>query len=159
VLLLAAISSCLGCCCGLLEVLQAKLQLVRVELLRAPAELPTLQLPDQEPQLLDLGLCRLLLGLGSITLDPQRRNACILLGNHFSHLLQHRQQQIGITWKIIQHQRHGAILLAESIKSQVFRSPSRARARDHAGLEPVPGQAFEQGRELRRAQARHAVSR
>ena len=32
---------------GLLEVLQAELQLVGVELLRAPAELPALQLPDQ----------------------------------------------------------------------------------------------------------------
>ena len=41
---------------GLLEVLQAELELVGVELLRAPAEPPALQLPDQEPQLLDLGL-------------------------------------------------------------------------------------------------------
>ena len=47
---------------GLLEVLQAELQLVGVELLRAPAELPALQLPDQQPQLLDLGLCRVALG-------------------------------------------------------------------------------------------------
>ena len=51
----------LGCCRGLLEVLQAELQLVGVEPLRAPAELPALQLPDQEPQLLDLGLCRVVL--------------------------------------------------------------------------------------------------
>ncbi len=47
---------------GLLEVLQAELQLVGVELLRAPAEPPALQLPDQEPQLLDLGLRRVTLG-------------------------------------------------------------------------------------------------
>jgi len=33
-----------------------QLQLVGVELLRAPAEPAALQLPDQEPQLLDLGL-------------------------------------------------------------------------------------------------------
>jgi hypothetical protein len=41
---------------GLLEVLQAELELVGVELLRAPAEPAALQLPDQQPQLLDLGL-------------------------------------------------------------------------------------------------------
>jgi site-specific DNA recombinase len=40
---------------GLLEVLQAELELVGVELLRAPAEPVALQLPDQQPQLLDLG--------------------------------------------------------------------------------------------------------
>ena len=50
---------------GLLEVLQAELQLVRVEPLRAPAEPPTLQLPDQQPQLLDLGLSRVTLGQDS----------------------------------------------------------------------------------------------
>jgi hypothetical protein len=38
--------------------------------LRAAAEPPALQLPDQEPQLLDLGLRRLVPGPGSITLDP-----------------------------------------------------------------------------------------
>src|SRR3954464_15391816 len=54
---------------GLLEVLQAELQLIGVEPLRAPAEPPTLQLPDQEPQLLDLGLCRIPLGYDSIALD------------------------------------------------------------------------------------------
>ena len=53
---------------GLLEVLQAELQLVGVELLRAPAELPALQLPDQQPQLLDLGLCRITLDQSSIVL-------------------------------------------------------------------------------------------
>ena len=51
----------LGCGRGLLEVLQAELELVGVEPLRAPAELPALQLPDQEPQLLDLGLRRVML--------------------------------------------------------------------------------------------------
>jgi len=45
---------------GLLEVLQTQLQLVRVALLRAAPELPALQLPDQEPQLLDLGLRRVM---------------------------------------------------------------------------------------------------
>ena len=54
---------------GLLEILQAELQLVGVELLRAPTELPALQLPDQEPQLLDLGLRGVTLGQGSIVLD------------------------------------------------------------------------------------------
>ena len=68
---------------GLLEVFQAELQLVGVELLRAPAELAALQLPDQEPQLLDLRLCRVILELGSIALDPQRRNGCVLLGYDF----------------------------------------------------------------------------
>jgi hypothetical protein len=53
---------------GLLEVLQAELQLVGVELLRAPAELAALQLPDQEPQLLDLGLGRVTLGTDGIPL-------------------------------------------------------------------------------------------
>jgi hypothetical protein len=53
---------------GLLEVLQAELELVGVELLRAPTELPALQLPDQEPQLLDLGLRRFPLGQSSIVL-------------------------------------------------------------------------------------------
>jgi hypothetical protein len=57
---------CLDACNGLLEVLQAELQLVGVEPLGAPAEPPTLQLPDQEPQLLDFGLCHLIPGLGSI---------------------------------------------------------------------------------------------
>ena len=41
---------------GLLQVLETQLQLVGVEPLRAPTELPALQLSDQEPQLLDLGL-------------------------------------------------------------------------------------------------------
>ena len=145
---------------GLLEVLQAELQLVGVELLRAAAELPALQLPDQEPQLLDLGLRRVALGAKGVTLDQnsivlglQRYERSILLGDDFSHLLQMLQQPIGITWKIIQRQRHGAILLAASPGSQHFRSPGRARARDRTGLEPVPRQALEQGRELRRAQA------
>ncbi len=57
---------------GLLEVLQAELQLVGVELLRAAAEPPALQLPDQEPQLLDLGLGRVPLGQNSIVLGLQR---------------------------------------------------------------------------------------
>ena len=67
-LLKAASSRRLGGRGGLLEVLQAELQLVGVELLRAAAELPALQLPDQEPQLLDLGLCRVTLDQSSIVL-------------------------------------------------------------------------------------------
>ncbi len=54
---------------GLLEVLQAELELVGVELLRAPAELPALQLPDQEPQLLDLGLRRVVLLTNEVALS------------------------------------------------------------------------------------------
>ena len=42
-------------------VVTGELQLVGVELLRATAKLPTLQLPDQEPQLLYLGLSRVLM--------------------------------------------------------------------------------------------------
>ena len=76
---------------GLLEVLQAELQLVGVELLRAPAELPALQLPDQEPQLLDLGLCRVTLGTEAVSRsacnDAELRAFCC--GDDFSHLLQH----------------------------------------------------------------------
>jgi hypothetical protein len=53
---------------GLLEVLQAELELVRVEPLRAPAEPPTLQLPDQEPQLFDLGLRRVVLLTNEVAL-------------------------------------------------------------------------------------------
>ena len=59
--------SALGGRRGLLEVLQAELH-DRGRASRAPAELPALQLPDQEPQLLDLGLCRVTLGQSSIVL-------------------------------------------------------------------------------------------
>jgi len=78
---------------GLLEVLQAELQLIGVEPLRAPAEPPTLQLPDQELQLLDLGLCRIALGpdgipLGhdSIALDLEGNVSRALGSGDFSHL-------------------------------------------------------------------------
>ena len=43
---------------GLLEILETELQLIRVELLRAPAELAALQLLDQRMQPLDLGVLR-----------------------------------------------------------------------------------------------------
>jgi hypothetical protein len=103
---------------GLLEVFQAELELVGVEPLRAAAELPALQLPDQEPQLLDLGLRRVVLltneialnasciplGPSSISFSLQRDERSILLGDDFSHLPQMMQQPIGITWKIIQRQ-------------------------------------------------------
>ena len=111
---------------ALLEILQAELQLAGIELLRAAAELAALQLPDQEPQLLDLGLRRIMLlanevalsasGIplrqNSIALDLESSNPGALAGGDFGHLLQHQQQSVGITWKIIQRQRHGAILLA-----------------------------------------------
>ena len=139
----------LGGRCGLLEVLQAELELVGVELLRAPAELPTLELPDQEPQLLDLGLGRVTLGQDSIALDLESSASGALGGNCFRHMLQLQQQPLGVSRKVIQRQRHGAILLAESRERQDFRSAGRARARDRARLEPVPRQALDQGRELR----------
>ena len=46
------------CSDGLLEILETELQLIRVELLRAPAELAALQLLDQRAQPLDLGVPR-----------------------------------------------------------------------------------------------------
>ena len=149
--LLAATSSCAASAAadGLLEVLQAELELVGVEPLRAPAELPALQLPDQEPQLLDLGLCRVTLGQDSIALGLQRAaDSGAFGGDDFRHMLQLQQQPLRVSWKIIQRQRHGAILLAASQEGQHFRSPGRARARDRAGLQPVPRQALEQRREL-----------
>jgi hypothetical protein len=63
---------------GLLEVLQAEPELVGVEPLRAPAEPAALQLPDQEPQLLDLGLRRVTLGQNSIALGLQSDRAILL---------------------------------------------------------------------------------
>jgi hypothetical protein len=108
----------LGCSHGLLEILQAELQLVRVEPLRAAAELSALQLPDQEPQLLDLGLRRftlladevalgtscISLGQNSIMLSLQRCKRGILLSDDFHHPLQMLQQPIRISQKIIQNQ-------------------------------------------------------
>jgi hypothetical protein len=73
------------------------------------------------------------LGHNSIALGLQRYERGILSGDDFRHLLQHRQQPIWIAWEVIQHQRHSAILLAESRESQHFCSPRRARARDRAG--------------------------
>jgi hypothetical protein len=80
---------------GLLEVLEAELELVGVEPLRAPAEPPALQLPDQEPQLLDLGSRRIMLGakgvpLGqdSIALDLESSVPGALAGDDFRHPLQ-----------------------------------------------------------------------
>ena len=138
----------LGCGRGLLEVLKSKLQLVGVEPLRAPAELSALQLPDQKPQLIDLSLGRVTLlanqvalsasgiqlGQNSIALDLKSSASRALGGNNFSHMLQLLQQPMGVSWKIILRQRHAAILLTRRPGSQDFRSPSRARARDRAGL-------------------------
>ena len=85
----------LSCRYGLLEVLEAELQLVRVEPLRAPAEPATLQLPDQQPQLLDLGLRRIMLGakgvpLGqdSIALDLESSVSRALGSDDFIHIPQ-----------------------------------------------------------------------
>ena len=95
---------------GLLEVFQAELQLVGVEPLRAPAELPALQLPDQEPQLLDLGLCRVALGPSSIAFGLQRDERSILLGDDFGHLLQVEQKRTRFRLNTIQLRGHGRIL-------------------------------------------------
>ena len=169
VLLLAAASCCrLGCCRGLLEVLQAELQLVGVEPLRAAAELAALQLPDQQPQLLDLGLRRVTLRHqdGIRSARTVSRSACndaypgafcwamtsAICRNCCS-------SRSGSRGRSSSASDMAAILLADSRGSQDFRSPSRARARDRAGLQPVPRQALEQGRELRRAQAHHAFRR
>jgi hypothetical protein len=95
-------------------------------LLRAAAELPPLQLPDQQPQLLDLGLRRftlladevtlgtncISLSQNSIMLSLQRCKRGILLSDDLRHPLQMLQKPIRISQKIIQNQRHGAILLA-----------------------------------------------
>ena len=78
----------LGGRCGLLEVLQAELELVRVEPFRASAELPALQLPDQQPQLLDLGLCRVTLGQNSIALDLESNVSGALGSDDFIHIPQ-----------------------------------------------------------------------
>jgi hypothetical protein len=92
----------LGCSGGLLEILQAKLELIGVEPLRAAAELPTLQLPDQQPQLLDLGSrCVMLLanqialrascislGQNSIAFDLERSDPRAFGGDDFSHMPQ-----------------------------------------------------------------------
>jgi hypothetical protein len=53
---------------GLLEVLQAELQLVGIEPLGTAAEPATLQLPDQQPELLDLGLRGVMLGANRVAL-------------------------------------------------------------------------------------------
>jgi hypothetical protein len=90
----------LGGRCRLLEVLQAELRLVGVELFRAAAKLPTLQPPDQEPQLLDLGLRRVTLLANEVALStsgiPLDQNSIVLDlegsypgaldGNDFSHM-------------------------------------------------------------------------
>jgi hypothetical protein len=57
------------------------------------------------------------LNQNSIVLGLQRCERGILSSDDFRHLPQMLQQLIGITWKIIQHQRHCAILLAESLES------------------------------------------
>ena len=56
--------------------------------LRAPAEPATLQLPDQEPQLLDLGLRRVTLGQNSIALDLESSVSGALGSDDFIHIPQ-----------------------------------------------------------------------
>ena len=72
--------------------------------LRAAAEPPALQLSDQKPQLLDLGLGHVTLGTNGISLgqgssvfDLQRCQRGILPGNDFRHLLQMTKQLIGVS--------------------------------------------------------------
>ena len=93
---------------GLLEVLQAELQLVGVELLRAAAEPAALQLPDQELQLLDRDLSRVTLGTDGIplgqsssVLDLEGSDPGVLCGDDFHRLLQLLQQQLMTSWRII----------------------------------------------------------
>lgn len=74
---------------------------------------------DQEPQLLDLGLGRVALGQNSIVLGPQRCQRGILTSDDFRHLPQVLKQPIGISRKVIRHQRHGAILLVTSRKTSL----------------------------------------
>jgi hypothetical protein len=63
--------------------------------LRAPAELPALQLTDQQPQLLDLGSRCIMpgakgvpLGQNSVALDLESSVPGALAGDDFRHLLQ-----------------------------------------------------------------------
>ncbi len=95
-LLLAASSSWarLGGRRGLLEVLEAELEMVGIQLLRAPPKLRALLLPDQEPQLLKLGLRRVVLltnevalSKDNIALGLQGCELDIFLVNNFNHLL------------------------------------------------------------------------
>ena len=60
---------------GLLEVFQAELQLIGIKLLGAAAELATPQLPDQQLQLLDLGLGCIKFGTNDV---PLSQNSIVL---------------------------------------------------------------------------------
>ena len=58
---------------GLLDVLERQKQLLRIELLRAPAELRALQLAQQMPQAIDLRQRLVALGERGVALGARRR--------------------------------------------------------------------------------------
>jgi hypothetical protein len=59
---------------GLLDVLDREKQLLGIKLLRAPAELHTLQLAQQMPQAIDLRQCLVARGNRSVTLGARGRH-------------------------------------------------------------------------------------
>ena len=86
------------------------------------AEPATLQLPDQQLELLDLDLRSIMLGASrvalinrSVALGLQRGKGGILLSDDLRQL---PQLLFRISWKLVQRQRHGAILLAAASESQ-----------------------------------------
>src|SRR4051812_48875668 len=82
------------------------------------------------------------------TITPHERNGTIPL---LAGAGRHNFRSPALAWA-----RDRDIPLAAGHGSTHFRSPARAWARDRGGLEQVPRQALEQGRQLRRAQAHHA---
>jgi hypothetical protein len=127
------------------------------------AEPATLQLPDQELELLDLGLRGIMLGAsrvalidGSIALGLQRGKGGVLLSDDLRQL---PQLLLWVLQKLVQRQRHGAILRTAAPGRQRRCSPGRARPPYRARLQPVPRQALEQGRELGRGQLHGALRR
>jgi hypothetical protein len=81
---------------GLLSVLQRQLQLLRIELLRAAAELSTLQLAQKMPQAVILRQCLVALCNRGVTLRTRHRDQ--------------RMQRFDIGWKLIcalAHARYG----------------------------------------------------
>jgi hypothetical protein len=130
------------------------------------AEPATLQLPDQQLELLDLDLRSIMLGASrvalinrSVALGLQRGKGGILLSDDLRQLPQLLQQLLRILRQLVQHQRHGAILRTAAPGRQHRGSPGGARPPYRARLQPVPRQALEQGRELRRGQPHGALRR
>jgi hypothetical protein len=70
---------------------------------------------DQELELLDLGLRGVALDQNSIAFGPQRGDGRVLLSDDLRQL---PQLLFRISWKLVQRQRHGAILLAAASESQ-----------------------------------------